>query len=91
MNINVKGEWILMHIMSCPNFVSLSSYYSITSSNYGTSHVLVLANFTPSTRTTELEKLFENFKDRGFVIRWVNDTVALAVFRTPPVGKYKVT
>ncbi|KAL2597130.1 hypothetical protein AAZV13_11G142800 [Glycine max] len=58
----------------------------VQNSKYGTSHVLVLADFSPSTRTTELEKLFENFKDRGFVIRWVNDTVALAVFRTPPVA-----
>ncbi|KAG4980021.1 hypothetical protein AAZX31_12G090400 [Glycine max] len=55
-------------------------------SKYGTGHVLVLADFSPSTRTTELEKLFENFQDRGFVIRWVNDTVALAVFRTPAVA-----
>ncbi|PIA54322.1 hypothetical protein AQUCO_00900696v1 [Aquilegia coerulea] len=51
-------------------------------SRYGTNHVLVLADFPPSTRTTELEKLFENYRDR-VVIRWVNDTVALAVFRTP--------
>ncbi|RDX67336.1 Coiled-coil domain-containing protein R3HCC1L, partial [Mucuna pruriens] len=58
----------------------------VQNSKYGTSHVLVLADFSPSTRTTELERLFENFKDRGFVIRWVNDTVALAVFRTPSVA-----
>ncbi|KAK6144174.1 hypothetical protein DH2020_020994 [Rehmannia glutinosa] len=49
---------------------------------YGTRHVLVLADFPPSTRTTDLEKLLENFKDR-FWIRWVNDSTALAVFRTP--------
>ncbi|KAI3965461.1 hypothetical protein MKW92_043086 [Papaver armeniacum] len=55
-------------------------------SNFGTSHVLVLADFPPSTRTMELEKLFESFKDRGFVIRWVNDTVALAVFKTPSIA-----
>ncbi|KAI3898456.1 hypothetical protein MKX03_001354 [Papaver bracteatum] len=54
--------------------------------NFGTSHVLVLADFPPSTRTMELEKLFESFKDSGFVIRWVNDTVALAVFKTPSVA-----
>ncbi|XP_058196176.1 uncharacterized protein LOC131312446 isoform X1 [Rhododendron vialii] len=53
---------------------------------YGTRHVLVLADFSPSTRTGDLEMLLENFKDRGFVIRWVNDTVALAVFRTPPIA-----
>ncbi|MCL7029295.1 hypothetical protein MKW94_021453 [Papaver nudicaule] len=53
-------------------------------SKFGTSHVLVLADFPTSTRTMELEKLFESFK--GFVIRWVNDTVALAVFKTPSIA-----
>jgi len=66
-------------------------YWFVISAKYGTSHVIVLADFSPSTRTTELEKLFDDFKDRGFVIRWVNDTVALAVFRTPSVGNCKVT
>ncbi|CAK8575719.1 unnamed protein product [Lathyrus sativus] len=50
---------------------------------YGTSHVLVLSHFSPSTRTTDLEKVFDDIKNCHFVIRWVNDTVALAVFRTP--------
>lgn len=54
--------------------------------SYGTRHVLVLADFSPSTRTTELEKLFEGFKDHGVVIRWVNDTTALAVFQTPSIA-----
>ncbi|KAL6966744.1 hypothetical protein U1Q18_032536 [Sarracenia purpurea var. burkii] len=53
---------------------------------YGTRHVLVLADFPPSTRTVDLEKMLEDFKGRGFVIRWVNDTVALAVFRTPTIA-----
>ncbi|KAG8387424.1 hypothetical protein BUALT_Bualt02G0020000 [Buddleja alternifolia] len=52
---------------------------------YGTRHALVLANFPPSTRTTDLEKVLEKFKD-CFVIRWVNDTMALAVFRTPSIA-----
>ncbi|CAJ2654770.1 unnamed protein product [Trifolium pratense] len=52
-------------------------------SKYGTGHVLVLSHFSPSTRTTDLEKIFEDIKNCDFVIRWVNDTVALAVFRTP--------
>ncbi|CAD5185493.1 unnamed protein product [Musa acuminata subsp. malaccensis] len=56
-------------------------------SGYGTNHVLVLYDFPPSTRTTELEKFFEKFKDGGFAIRWVNDTVALAVFRTPAFAR----
>ncbi|KAM5584942.1 coiled-coil domain-containing protein R3HCC1L [Rosa sericea] len=55
-------------------------------SKYGTRHILVLADFPPSTRTIELENLFEDFRDRGVVIRWVNDTVALAVFRTPAIA-----
>ncbi|XP_041991648.1 uncharacterized protein LOC121742551 [Salvia splendens] len=49
---------------------------------YGTRHILVLASLNLSTRTTDLERLLGSFKDR-FVIRWVNDTTALAVFRTP--------
>ncbi|POO01389.1 Nucleotide-binding alpha-beta plait domain containing protein [Trema orientale] len=53
---------------------------------YGTRHILILADFPPSTRTIELEKLFEDFRDRGVVIRWVNDTTALAVFRTPSIA-----
>ncbi|WOG97557.1 hypothetical protein DCAR_0416898 [Daucus carota subsp. sativus] len=53
---------------------------------YGTRHVLVLADFPPSTRTNDLEKLLEGFKDR-FAVRWVNDTVALAVFATPSIAR----
>lgn len=53
--------------------------------NYGTHHVLVLADFPPSTKTNDLEKLLEKFKD-DVAIRWVNDTTALAVFRTPSLA-----
>lgn len=59
--------------------------YFIITVKYGTRHVLVLSDFPPSTRTTDLEKLLEAFKDR-VAIRWVNDTVALAVFGTPSIG-----
>ncbi|KAG6792551.1 hypothetical protein POTOM_001703 [Populus tomentosa] len=62
----------------------------LTNSKYGTHHVLVLADFPPSMRTTDLEKHFEDFKDRGFVIRWINDTAALAVFQTPSIGAKSV-
>ncbi|XXG62517.1 hypothetical protein AAC387_Pa05g0858 [Persea americana] len=70
----------------------LSSQYpkedaDIRNSRYGMSHVLVLADFPPSTRTTDLEKVFEKFRDQGVVIRWVNDTVALAVFRNPSIAR----
>ncbi|KAK9734622.1 hypothetical protein RND81_04G152600 [Saponaria officinalis] len=54
---------------------------------YGTRHVLVLDGFDPRTTTTDLEKLYEDFRERGFAIRWVNDTLALAVFRTPSVAR----
>ncbi|GJM91795.1 hypothetical protein PR202_ga08206 [Eleusine coracana subsp. coracana] len=53
---------------------------------FGTRHVLVLYDFSPSTRTTDLEKIFDKFGDHGVAIRWVNDTSALAVFRTPSAG-----
>ena len=63
-------------------------FFFLNSARYGKRHVLVLADFPPSTRTIDLEKLFQDFKDQGFVIRWVNDTTALAVFRTPSIGNY---
>ncbi|KAG2299978.1 hypothetical protein Bca52824_036450 [Brassica carinata] len=54
-------------------------------SKYGTRHVLVLAGFSQSLRTTYLEKLFVDFRDKdgGFLIRWVNDTTSFVVFKTP--------
>ncbi|CAN0918113.1 hypothetical protein LINGRAHAP2_LOCUS30683 [Linum grandiflorum] len=52
---------------------------------FGVNHVLVLADFPPSTKTTDLERLLDDFKDRGVSIRWVNDTTALAVFRSPSI------
>lgn len=58
----------------------------VIKSKYGTQHILVLADFPPSTTTIELEKLFVDIRDPGVVIRWVNDTVALAVFRTPSIA-----
>lgn len=63
------------------------SWYKIAA-KYGTRHVLVLADFSPNLRTTDLERLFVDFKDSGFLIRWVNDTTALAVFKTPSTGTY---
>ncbi|XP_065868562.1 uncharacterized protein [Euphorbia lathyris] len=55
-------------------------------SKYGTRHVLVIANFPPSTKTIDLENLFQEFKDCVVVIRWVSDTVALAVFQKPSLA-----
>ncbi|GLJ55835.1 hypothetical protein SUGI_1198860 [Cryptomeria japonica] len=50
---------------------------------YGTSHVVVVCGFSPKIPTRELEHLFEAYTNHGVVIRRVNDTVALAVFRNP--------
>jgi len=59
---------------------------SFLSAVYGTCHVFVLDGFQPSTTIADLERLFEDFKDRGFSIRWINDTLALAVFQSPSIG-----
>ncbi|KAL5226489.1 hypothetical protein ABZP36_014754 [Zizania latifolia] len=56
---------------------------STAATRYGTKHVLVLYDFPPSTLAIDLERIFDKFGDHGVAIRWVNDTVALAVFRTP--------
>ncbi|KAJ4979193.1 hypothetical protein NE237_009973 [Protea cynaroides] len=55
-------------------------------SRFGTDHALVLDGFPPSMKTTDLEKLFVDYTDCGVAIRWVNDTVALAVFQNPSIA-----
>lgn len=50
---------------------------------YGTSHVLVVDGFSPKVSTRELEDMFKAFTGHGVVIRRINDTIALAVFRKP--------
>ncbi|XP_039056847.1 R3H and coiled-coil domain-containing protein 1-like [Hibiscus syriacus] len=87
-------RWNVSLCLKIPYFVSTNVLYLykigleilLNAAKYGTHHVLVLADFSPSTRTQDLEKLFENFRDRGVSIRWVNDTTALAVFRTPSIA-----
>ncbi|XP_071740157.1 uncharacterized protein [Rutidosis leptorrhynchoides] len=49
---------------------------------YGTRHVLVMEDFQPSMTTNGLETMLDKFNYHDVVIRWVNDTTALAVFRT---------
>ncbi|KAD5960419.1 hypothetical protein E3N88_11891 [Mikania micrantha] len=53
---------------------------------YGTRHALVLEDFQPSMTTSGLENMLEKFNYQDVVIRWVNDTTALAVFRTPAIA-----
>ncbi|XP_043722676.1 R3H and coiled-coil domain-containing protein 1 [Telopea speciosissima] len=62
----------------------------IRNSRFGTNHVLVLDGFPPSTKTADLEKYFVNYSDSGVAIRWVHDTVALAVFRNPSIASEAV-
>jgi hypothetical protein len=64
---------------------------SVGAKRFGTRHVLVLYDFPSSTRTTDLERIFDKFGDHGVAIRWVNDTIALAVFRTPSSGNLGLT
>ncbi|KAL9993785.1 putative Coiled-coil domain-containing protein R3HC1/R3HCL [Helianthus debilis subsp. tardiflorus] len=53
---------------------------------YGTRHALVLEDFQPSMTTSGLDNMLEKFNYHDVVIRWVNDTTALAVFRTPAIA-----
>ncbi|KAF3337282.1 growth inhibition and differentiation-related protein 88 [Carex littledalei] len=69
-----------------PILDSLSNTERENEANFGTRHVLVLYDLPTSTRTTELEKIFEAFDDASVVIRWVNDTSALAVFCNPSLA-----
>ncbi|XP_042476759.1 uncharacterized protein LOC122058235 [Macadamia integrifolia] len=62
----------------------------LRNSRFGMSHVLVLDGFSPSTKTTDLEKFFVNYSDSDVAIRWVHDTVALAVFRNPSIANEAV-
>lgn len=50
---------------------------------YGTRHALVMEDFQPSMTTCGLESMLEKFNYHDVVIRWINDTTALAIFRTP--------
>lgn len=53
---------------------------------YGTRHAVVLEGFQANMSTSGLENLLDKFVSHDFVIRWVNDTTAFAVFRTPAIG-----
>ncbi|CAI9259511.1 unnamed protein product [Lactuca saligna] len=53
---------------------------------YGTRHALVLEGFQANMSTSGLENLLDKFVSHDFVIRWVNDTTAFAVFRTPAIA-----
>lgn len=53
---------------------------------YGTRHALVMEGFQPSMTTSGLENMIDKFTSHDSVIRWLNDTTALAVFTTPAIA-----
>ncbi|KAI3881325.1 hypothetical protein MKW92_031068 [Papaver armeniacum] len=58
---------------------------------FGTSHVLVLADFPPSTRTMELEKLFESFK-RSAGLSFAGSMILLLLqYLEPPTPRPKTS
>jgi hypothetical protein len=78
--------FICVIVLFMLNFKCRTSLGFVAATQFGTRHVLVFYDFPPSTRTTDLERIFEKFGDHGVAIRWINDTSALAVFRTPSAG-----
>lgn len=69
--------------MEQPLHEGIDELYTTGDLKYGTSHVLVVDGFSPKVSTRELEDMFKAFTVHGVVIRRINDTIALAVFRKP--------
>ncbi|XP_036364644.1 coiled-coil domain-containing protein R3HCC1L [Octopus sinensis] len=46
-------------------------------------HVLEVFDFSSELQTRDIISVFSNFKERGFDIKWVDDTHALAIFNSP--------
>lgn len=52
----------------------------------GAEHVLLIDGFSPMMKTKDLEDLIRPCSGQGVSIRWIDDTSAAAVFRTPALG-----
>lgn len=50
-------------------------------------HVLEVSNFPVEFKTQDLMQVFAQYKEKGFDIKWVDDTHALAVFSSSRIGK----
>lgn len=51
-------------------------------------HVLEVSNFPVEFKTQDLMQVFAQYKEKGFDIKWVDDTHALAVFSSSRIGKF---
>ncbi|XP_049577654.1 coiled-coil domain-containing protein R3HCC1L [Syngnathus scovelli] len=47
------------------------------------SHVIEIYDIAPECKTEDLFKLFQGYQQRGFDIKWVDDTHALGIFSSP--------
>uniref|UniRef100_H3CFS2 R3H domain and coiled-coil containing 1-like n=1 Tax=Tetraodon nigroviridis TaxID=99883 RepID=H3CFS2_TETNG len=47
------------------------------------SHIVEIYDFPTEFKTEDLLKLFQNYQQRGFDIKWVDDTHALGLFSSP--------
>lgn len=50
-------------------------------------HVLEVSNFPVEFKTQDLMMIFNEYKELGFDIKWVDDTHALVVFSSSKIGK----
>lgn len=50
-------------------------------------HVLEVSNFPVEFKTQDLMQVFAQYKEKGFDIKWVDDTHALAVFSSSRIGE----
>lgn len=51
-------------------------------------HVLEVSNFPVEFKTQDLMQVFAQYKEKGFDIKWVDDTHALAVFSSSRIGRF---
>ncbi|GAB1604011.1 coiled-coil domain-containing protein R3HCC1L-like [Argonauta hians] len=54
-------------------------------------HVLEVFDFPSELQTRDIICVFANFRERGFDIKWVDDTHALAIFNSPVAAKDALT
>lgn len=50
-------------------------------------HVLEVSNFPTEFKTQDVMQIFADQKEKGFEIKWIDDTHALAVFSSARVGE----
>lgn len=53
-------------------------------------HIIEIYNFPAEYTTNDIEEIFTTFKERGFQVKWVDDTHCLGVFSTSLIGKIRL-